>query len=173
MRTILRILLLAAAIVAVPSIGHAGGWAVASLDPLPAFVPGEPATIGFRLLQHGVTPVHAAEWTDAEIGVAVRDAVGEHFVLATPSGAPGHYTATIDVSPEGGPLSLSVAMRNGLAVAEEWIDVPVGADAAVSAASTSDGWLPMWTVPVFALAAAACGGVLVIDARRRGGAPAA
>ncbi|MET0146835.1 MAG: hypothetical protein ABW328_18900 [Ilumatobacteraceae bacterium] len=160
--------LLASAIVLVPSVGRAGGWAVASLDPLPPIEAGHDATIGFQLLQHGVTPVVADEWGASDIGVAVRSAAATWFVEATPGSTPGHYEATIAVPPDVTTLSVNVEMRNGLVLAEQWVEIPVGVGGTAAGATTSsDAWLPTWTVPLFALAAVTCGWMIVLDARSR------
>ncbi len=163
-------LLLALFVVLTPSIGHAGGWAVASLDPLPPISAGGNAPIGFRLLQHGVTPVVAAEWPGAEIGIAVRDAsdpTEAAFVAAEPAGDPGHYVATIAVPAGASTVEIQVQMRNGLLVSDAWINLPIAST--VSRAGVGggrdDGWLPTWTVPLFALAAVGCAAVMLVDRR--------
>ena len=99
-----------------PSAAGAGGWAVGSLDPLPPVRAGESVDVGFRLLQHGQTPVVAAEWMGATIGLAVRADGKEWFVPATAVGEPGHYVAVVDVPAGIDDIGIAVQMRNGLFV---------------------------------------------------------
>ena len=166
-----RMLGLLVALVAVmaPSVGHAGGWAVATMDPLPSVVSGEEASIGFRLLQHGRTPVDAAEWPDSQIGVAVRAGDKEWFVPAEMDGGAGHFVASVDVPEDITSLSLSVQMTNGLIVDEEWVDVGVS-----TSAESGSPQLPGWTLPLLAIVVLLCAAVLVVDLRsgRRRGADA-
>ena len=65
-----------------PSAAGAGGWAVASLDPIPTVRAGQSVDVGFRLLQHGRTPVVADEWAGSTIGLGVRADGREWFVAA-------------------------------------------------------------------------------------------
>jgi hypothetical protein len=79
----------------------AGGWANAVMDEPPPPDPpsaGEPITIGFTLLQHGVTPVN-----DPAPTVTVRNAAtGEELsVIATQEGASGHWVAVITFPSDG------------------------------------------------------------------------
>jgi len=78
----------------------AGGWANAVMDEPPPSDPpsaGEPITIGFTLLQHGVTPVN-----DPAPTVTVRNATGEELsVIATQEGASGHWVAVITFPSDG------------------------------------------------------------------------
>ena len=152
--------LVALVAVMAPSAGHAGGWAVATMDPLPAVVSGEAASIGFRLLQHGRTPVDAAEWPGSQIGVAVRAADEEWFVPAEMDGGPGHFVASVDVPEDITSLSLSVQMTNGLIVEEEWVDVGVS-----TPAESGSLQLPAWTLPLLAIVVLVCAAVLVVDLR--------
>src|SRR4051812_18205592 len=69
--TVLVGVLVAALAALVPAVASAGGWAVPSLDPLPSVRAGAPVDVGFVLLQHGRTPVVAADWSGAAIGIAV------------------------------------------------------------------------------------------------------
>src|SRR5262245_30043394 len=96
-----------------PSLASAGGWAVPSLDPLGGVRAGESVDVGFRLLQHGQTPVVASEWHGATIGLAVRAGGEEWFVPATMTD-PGHYVATVEVPADVEDLAVAVQMRNGL-----------------------------------------------------------
>ena len=145
-------------VVMAPSVGQAGGWAVATMDLLPPVVSGEEVSIGFRLLQHGRTPVVAAEWPDAQVGVAVRAADEEWFVPAEMDGGPGHFVASVDVPEDIASLSLSVQMHNGLVVDEEWINVGV-------TTSAESGSAPAWPLPLLAIVVLVCAAVFVVDLR--------
>ena len=76
----------------------AGGWATATLDAgMPGPRAGTTATIGFRVLQHGMTPnssltviVHAASATGGSITAD-----------ATAQGDAGHYVATLTFPTDG------------------------------------------------------------------------
>jgi hypothetical protein len=76
----------------------AGGWAVITLDELPSnVVAGKPLTIGFTVLQHGITPM-----TDIEPIVTAKLSATETLVVsAEPAGKPGHYMATLTFPKEG------------------------------------------------------------------------
>jgi hypothetical protein len=70
----------------------AGGWAVTTLDELPAPKPGEPVDVGFTIRQHGVVPVALDE------GVAIEVESSDGTVTMFPavaSGDVGHYVATV------------------------------------------------------------------------------
>ncbi len=78
----------------------AGGWANAVMDEPPSQPggPNEPVTIGFTLLQHGVTPV---DWGDTQV-VLRNDATSQAVYFdARPKGAKGHWIAEISVPAEG------------------------------------------------------------------------
>jgi hypothetical protein len=70
----------------------AGGVAIANLDSTPQPRAGEATTLGFTLLQHGVTPV-----TTGDINVMARNATTGETVAAKAraEGKPGHYVATL------------------------------------------------------------------------------
>jgi hypothetical protein len=95
-RTALGLTLLVSLLIAVPAI--AGGWAVITLDELPSnVVAGEPMTIGFTVLQHGITPM-----TNIEPTVTAELSRSEKVVVpAEPKGDPGHYVATLIFPKEG------------------------------------------------------------------------
>lgn len=83
------------AILAIPfapgSPAAAGGWAVSTLDEVPAPAPGETVTVGFTIRQHGVTPVNIDD-----VGVEVTGPSGDVEVFAaTQEGAVGHYVADV------------------------------------------------------------------------------
>ncbi|MET0326109.1 MAG: hypothetical protein ABW219_12850 [Ilumatobacteraceae bacterium] len=142
-----------------PSVAGAGGWAVASLDPVPLVRAGRPVDIGFVLLQHGQTPVVAGEWPGSTIGLGVRADGREWFVPATMVGEPGHYVATVDVPAGVSGVAVSVQMHDGLAVDERW------ADLTAQGGTAGGGPIPTWTVPLLALAAVGCAGTIVVDVR--------
>jgi hypothetical protein len=71
----------------------AGGWAVTTLDPLPSIAPGKPATIGFTIRQHGVTPV---DLTGVALVVSLSGG-GEERFPARLDGTTGHYVADVQV----------------------------------------------------------------------------
>jgi hypothetical protein len=80
------------ATLAIATAAFAGGYAIANLDSTPQPRAGEATTLGFTVLQHGVTPV-----TGGDVGVNARnDATGESLTTkARPEGKPGHYVATL------------------------------------------------------------------------------
>ena len=88
--------LLLALVFAFPAFG--GGWAVITLDELPAgVVAGEPLTIGFTVLQHGRTPMSGLDPT-----ITANLYKEQEFVVqAEPDGEPGHYTAALTFPKEG------------------------------------------------------------------------
>ena len=104
----------------------AGGWARASLDPLPAIAPGEAVPIGFTVRSHGATPVDlgptqtpaaVALWeergVDARaIGVSIVDEAGEEtFVPARAEGPVGHSVADVTFPSTG---TYAWAVRQGI-----------------------------------------------------------
>ncbi len=82
----------------------AGGWAITTLDPLPAggIAPGRPTPIGYTIRQHGVTPV---QLTDSHLLVAMPDGTVLTFA-GVPDRAPGHHVAMVTV-PIAGHLTLT------------------------------------------------------------------
>ena len=88
--------LLLSLVIAVPA--FAGGWAVITLDDLPTnVVAGEPLTIGFTVLQHGMTPMNDLSPT---VTVILRNEEKLAF-RAEADHKPGHYTATLTLPKEG------------------------------------------------------------------------
>jgi hypothetical protein len=78
----------------------AGGWANAIMDAPPDDPggPNQPITIGFTLLQHGVTPV---DWGTAQV-VLTNEATGQSVTVdASPKGKTGHWVAQVSVPAEG------------------------------------------------------------------------
>jgi hypothetical protein len=95
-RIALALTILVSLLAAVPA--FAGGWAVITLDELPSdVVAGEPFTVGFTVLQHGITPM-----TNIEPTVTAELAGSEKIVIpAEPNGERGHYVATLTFPNEG------------------------------------------------------------------------
>lgn len=148
-RTGMRKLLLALAgaaavlfgVAASPAPAGAGGWAIVSFDALPPLTAGEQATITFRVLQHGVTPVEMAAWPGTQLRLRVTGPSGTVEVPATATGVGGRFTASFTV-PRSSEAGLRVVWDAGLVVEESAIDVPIRADA-------STAW-PDWTPAAFA-----------------------
>jgi hypothetical protein len=95
-RIALGLTLLLSLLIAAPAL--AGGWAVIRLDELPSnVVAGEPLTVGFTVLQHGITPMTGIEPT-----VTAQLSGSEKIVVAAvPQGEAGHYVATLTFPQEG------------------------------------------------------------------------
>ncbi len=94
MKRLLRVLV-SSAILAIPfvtgSTAAAGGWAVSTLDGVPAPSAGETVTVGFTIRQHGVTPVNVDD-----VGVTVTGPSGDvEFFPARQEGTVGHYVADV------------------------------------------------------------------------------
>jgi len=84
--------LLALVVGATASSASAGGWAVASLDEVPAATAGESVDVGFTILQHGQTPAVV----ESGVGIELVLADGTtQFFEAVPDGVPGHYVAAV------------------------------------------------------------------------------
>jgi cytochrome c2 len=95
-RTAIGLALLFAIVFAFPA--FAGGWAVITLDELPLnVVAGESVSIGFTVLQHGITPM-----VDLHPTITAKLPSSEPMVIsAEPSGDPGHYATTLTFPKEG------------------------------------------------------------------------
>lgn len=77
----------------------AGGWAVVTLDTLPAeIIAGEPLTIGFMVRQHGVTPLGGL---NASVGLQQDGSSHVQLIPAVEEGESGHYTATLNFPTAG------------------------------------------------------------------------
>ena len=94
---------------ALPAPTLAGGWAVITLDELPAQVnAGQPIVVGFTVLQHGKTPLEDLSPTIS----ARHTATGESIIVtAKPEGEIGHYTATLAL-PRTGTWAWSIQAFN-------------------------------------------------------------
>ena len=91
--------LLAIVVAASASPASAGGWAVTSLDELPAATAGESVDVGFTILQHGQTPAVL----DSGVGLELVLADGTtQFFEAVADGVPGHYVATVTFPVDAG-----------------------------------------------------------------------
>jgi hypothetical protein len=77
----------------------AGGWAVTSLDELPAPIAGESVDVGFTILQHGQTPAVLESGVGLELVLA--DGTTQFFE-AVADGVPGHYVATVTFPADAG-----------------------------------------------------------------------
>lgn len=105
MKRMLRVLVvLVVLLVAVPAV-LAGGWATVTLDELPGDVhAGEPFTLGFMVLQHGVTPVHdlGKGYPVEPMIVATNPTTGERVeVIAKPTAELGHFAVEMTLPSEG------------------------------------------------------------------------
>jgi len=95
-RVAMRLALLFAVLFAIPV--FAGGWAVITLDRLPAgVVAGEPLTVGFTVMQHGRTPMANIHPTIT----AMLSKPDTFIVNAKPEGKMGHYVATLTFPKQG------------------------------------------------------------------------
>lgn len=75
----------------------AGGWAVITLDELPAgVVAGEPFNIGFTVLQHGRTPM-----PDLDPVIIARSGDEKVTVFVKEAGKPGHYSVDMTLPSAG------------------------------------------------------------------------
>ena len=70
----------------------AGGWATVTLDQLPSELrAGATHTLGYTILQHGVTP-----FAGSRSVIRARSASGQTLTFpARPQGAPGHYLVDV------------------------------------------------------------------------------
>ena len=66
-RALIGLLVAAGLVLGFGSAASAGGWAVTTLDEVPVPTSGEAVTVGFTILQHGVTPADLDEGVGIEI----------------------------------------------------------------------------------------------------------
>ncbi len=92
-RLFLRIALAAVIVLALATPALAGGWAVVTLDRLPAeMIAGQPFDIGFMVRQHGIKPISGL----TPRITATRAAAAQSFtVTAKQQGVVGHYAAAL------------------------------------------------------------------------------
>jgi YtkA-like protein len=85
----------------------AGGYAIANLDSTPQPRAGEATTLGFTVLQHGVTPV-----TSGDVSVMARNSATGETIAAkvVAEGKPGHYVATLTF-PSAGTWSWEITLE--------------------------------------------------------------
>jgi hypothetical protein len=112
----------------------AGGWAMATQDTPPDDPggPNQPITIGFTLLQHGVTPV---DWGATQV-VLTNDETGESVIVdARQQGPTGHWVAEISVPSTG---TWSYDVRHELEIAMTGFEpITIGSAGAAAAAATT------------------------------------
>lgn len=90
---------LAAATLLTPTSVRAGGWALGTLDTVPQPRSNETVTIGFTILQHGVTPVNPDQ---GDIGIRVSGPDGDVETFpARQEGPVGHFVADVTFRDEG------------------------------------------------------------------------
>lgn len=81
-------------LLAVPTSARAGGWAVVTLDEIPAGLEqgdGGPYQVGYTVLQHGLHPAGGLQTS-----IAIRSAAGEVLEFpGRPIGETGHYVAEV------------------------------------------------------------------------------
>lgn len=125
----------------------AGGWAVTTLDSVPAATAGQTVEIGFTIRQHGVTPVDPG----GEVGIVLRSMGGEErFFAAESAGEVGHYVVELTFPDDG---TWSWAVRQGWFAEQALGTVELG-PSSDSAAAGGYGW-PGWIrvgLPALALA---------------------
>jgi hypothetical protein len=113
----------------------AGGWAITSLDPFEQPVAGQPITIGFTILQHGVTPVKVE---GAGIRVFQEGTTGEFFpAVHDGDGRVGHYSARIVFPREG---TFTWLVEQGFFGPQELGQITIKASSATPAAGTGSRW---------------------------------
>jgi hypothetical protein len=143
----------------------AGGWAIASLDTVPAATAGGSVDVGFTVLQHGKTP--AVLDSDVGIELVLADATMQFFP-AVADGVPGHYVATVTFPDVAGSYQWHARMGWFGSYELGAIDVAASATSDAGGGSGSSIWPDLRWV---ALAASiALGGVAIGDAvitRRR------
>ncbi|BAN04226.1 hypothetical protein YM304_39120 [Ilumatobacter coccineus YM16-304] len=94
-------------LICVSAPASAGGWAVGSLDAVPAPSAGETVEIGFTILQHGVTPADLAD--DVGIEIIGTDGMVSYFA-AEQDDTVGHYTASVTFPTTAGEYEWNIRM---------------------------------------------------------------
>ncbi len=155
----------------------AGGWATATLDPgTTGPQAGTPTTLGFRVLQHGMTP-------NSSLSVVVhgsRAGGGSVSAAASPEGEVGHYIASMTFPADGAwtiswsselDMAGSVATLNVTpAVAAPAVAPPAGAPVVSPTPATSGVPVDPLALIIVALvlALAVLGGAVALRRRRTG-----
>src|SRR3954449_8072052 len=136
-RLLLAAVTAAAVLVAVAGPAAAGGWAVTTLDPLPAggLAAGHATPIGYTVRQHGMTPIAL---DDSHLLVTMADGTVLRFP-GVPDGPPGHHVATVTVPTAG---HFALATDQGWFPDQELGHLDVGATGAAIAAPDSPGGWP-------------------------------
>ena len=171
MKRLLRVLV-SSAILTIPfaagSNASAGGWAISTLDEVPAPAPGETVTVGFTIRQHGVTPVNIDD-PGVAVGVMVTGPSGDvEFFPAAQEGQVGHYVADVVF---GEPGVHTWAIRQGWFADHELGTIDTSA--ATSSAAAGGGGTSSTTqflrfgMPTLALALAAFAASDAIRSRRQ------
>jgi hypothetical protein len=143
----------------------AGGWANAIADTPPDDPggPNQPITIGFTLLQHGVTPV---DWGTTLV-VFTNEASGRSVtVSAEPQGAKGHWAAEVTLPANG---TWSTQIRHDLEIVMTGFEpIIIGPAATTSAGSTTAAVQPalLMVAGFLALLTLAAGSVGIVAYRR-------
>jgi hypothetical protein len=131
----------------------AGGWANAIMDTPPDDPggPNQPITIGFTLLQHGVTPV---DWGTAKV-VLTNQVTGQSVTVdAAPQGKVGHWVAEISVPADG---TWTYAIRHDLQIVMTGFEPIVIGEAAAAPAATAAATTGIAVQPAVLLAGAFLG----------------
>jgi hypothetical protein len=140
----------------------AGGWAVTTLDEVPAPSAGGVVAVGFTIRQHGVTPVNP----EGQVGIEVHSASGGMaYFPAVPAGPVGHYVSQVTFTEAG---TVDWVVRQGWFEAQDLGPLTVS-PAGNGSSSAATGEHYEWSSTVrFALPALAIalGVFAVLDARR-------
>lgn len=146
------------AVLFIPASASAGGWAVTSIDEIPAVTAGSPAKVGLTILQHGSTPVDVEDVAIVLIGA---DGV-RHLFPAHQDGRVGHYVAEVTV-PDAGTYRWTVQ--------QGWFgDYDLGSLNVVSSTTSPSGFGTSWWRYGLTAASALCGLIVIADvvaSRRR------
>ena len=144
----------------------AGGWANAVMDTPPDDPPGpnQSVTLGFTLMQHGVTPV---DWGSAQIVLTNADTGEQVVATARPQGATGHWVADVTLPTSG---SWSYEVRHDLAVTMRRAQ-PISVGGSASTAGSAIGISPALMAAASLLAvlgvAVAAGTLLIVRHSRQ------
>lgn len=164
-RSAFAVTLLLSLAFAVPA--FAGGWAVITLDELPTnVVAGEPVTIGFTVLQHGMTPLN-----DLDPTIKVHLDKSNDFVIhAKHDNKPGHYTAEMTL-PKAGTWEWSIeAFAMDQRMPDLIVAAPVGAivsEPAVETQPAAPVMSSVWMIRASAVALCAAGTVMAFQRKSR------